>query len=77
MRGTGRWILGGVVGFVGILGLFLAANSHGAHNYYWIGLGLFAVCWLFVFLMVKNSFDRRDRMHAAASEAHSRGGPPH
>ena len=74
MRGTGRWILGGVVGVVGILGLFLAANAHGVAEYHWIGLGLFVLAALFLFLMVKNSYDRLDRMHAAASEIEGRQG---
>ena len=74
MRGTGRWILGGVVGIVGILGLFLAANAHGVAEYYWIGLGLFVLATLYLFLLVKNSYDRLDRMHAAASEVEARHG---
>jgi hypothetical protein len=75
VRGTGRWILGGVVGLVGILGLFLAANAHEVVEYHWIGLGLFVLAALYLFLLVKSSYDRLDRMHAAASREETRNGP--
>ena len=75
MRGTGRWILGGVVGLVGILGLFLAANAHEVAAYHWIGLGLFILAALYLFLLIKASYDRLDRMRAAASRAEGRNGP--
>lgn len=74
VRGTGRWILGGVVGLLGILGLFLAANAHEIVEYYWIGLGLFVLSALYVFLLVKHSYDRLDRMHAAASRVEAQHG---
>ena len=72
MRGNGRWILGGVVGLGGILGLFLAANAHEVAAYHWIGLGLFILAALYLFLLIKASYDRLDRMRAAASQAQSR-----
>ena len=75
MGGTGRWILGGAVGLLGILGLFLAAHSHDVVEYHWIGLGVFVLSVLYLFLLIKNSYDRLDRMHATASQAGLDHGP--
>lgn len=56
MAGTGKWIVGGVVSLLGLIGLFLAANAKD-DGIYLFGLifALFAV--LYVFGAIKNAFD--------------------
>lgn len=69
--------MGGAVGILGILGLLLAAHSHEVAEYQWIGLGLFGLCAIYLFLLIKNSYDRLDEMHAAASRMEARHGGGH
>ena len=59
MQGTGSWILGGIVGLIGIFGLFLAANAVDGGIYYF-GLLLFAFAVLFVFSLIRRGFDERE-----------------
>lgn len=56
MQGTGKWIAGGMIGLIGILGLFLAAKSHDA-TFYYAGLAVFALAVLIIGAMVKRGFD--------------------
>ena len=57
---VGRWILGGLVGVVGVVGLNMAAAIH-QPGFYWLGLGIAAAAVAYIFLLVKRSFDERDR----------------
>jgi len=56
MQGSGKWIGGGIIGVVGILGLFLSAHSHGGAMY-WVGLLIFVVAVLVIGAMVKRHYD--------------------
>jgi Zn-dependent membrane protease YugP len=66
MDGTLKWIASGVVGILGVVGLFLAANAHD-RGIYAFGLGLAAFAIIYVFAQMKQSFDASDRAHGAAS----------
>lgn len=67
MEDTGRWIVCGLVGLVGILGLFLAAGAVDG-GFYFFGLLLFAFAVVFVFANVKNAFDEAESTAAAGDE---------
>jgi hypothetical protein len=65
MDGTLKWIVGGLVGVVGIFGLFLAANA-GDRGVYVFGLGLAAFAIIYVFGQMKQGFDASARGASAA-----------
>lgn len=56
MEGIDGWIMSGVAGILGVLGLFLAAGA-GDGGIYLFGLLLFAFALLFVFSRIKAAFD--------------------
>ena len=64
MAGTLKWIACGLVGVLGIFGLFLAANAED-HGVYVFGLGLAAFAIIYVFAQMKQSFDASDRARGA------------
>jgi hypothetical protein len=66
MDGTLKWIVGGLVGVVGIFGLFLAANAED-RGIYVFGLGLAAFAIIYVFGQMKQGFDASDRARSARS----------
>lgn len=51
------WVMGAFVGVLGLVGLVLAAGAHDV-PIYGFGLGVFGFAILFVFFLVKRSFDR-------------------
>lgn len=53
---TRQWIIGGVVGLFGILGLYVASRA-ADQVFYWLGLLVFAGCVLVIFLMIKRAYD--------------------
>lgn len=55
-----RWILGGFLGVLAILALFLAAYAQGG-NFYNHGLALFGLCTLLIFRLIGRSFDEIER----------------
>lgn len=57
---VGRWVLGGVVGIVGLIGLFLAATVH-EPGFYAFGLLIFAGAVVYLFRMIKQVYDRAER----------------
>ena len=59
MENTGRWIVCGLVGLAGILGLFLAAGAVDG-GFYFFGLLLFGFAVVFIFANVKNAFDEAE-----------------
>lgn len=59
MSETAQWIIGGIIGLVGILGLYVAAHAD-APDWYWIGLAVFAVAVAIIFYMVRRACDRAD-----------------
>jgi uncharacterized membrane protein len=54
-----RFVIGALVGLLGLVGLFLAAGSH--DGLYEAGLIFFAFAVLFVFWLIKRSYDEADR----------------
>ncbi|MGD9741070.1 MAG: hypothetical protein AB7V53_00415 [Dongiaceae bacterium] len=60
MDGTGRWIAGGAVAILGVIGLFLAAGA-ADRGIYLFGLALFAFAILYVFALIKQAFDTQER----------------
>jgi len=49
--GAGSWVLGGLIAFVGMLGLFLASRAMDG-TVYWVGLLLFLFAVLFNFNLI-------------------------
>ena len=64
MDGTLKWIACGLVGAIGVFGLFLAADA-GDRGIYVFGLGLAAFAIIYVFAQMKQVFDARDRARSA------------
>ncbi len=52
------WIVGAAMGFLGLVGLYIASRGGGG-EIYWIGLGLFVFSVLVIFGIVKIAGDRR------------------
>lgn len=65
MQGTAKWIASGIVGLIGIVGLFLAANAadQGIHVF---GLGLAAFAIIYISAQMKQSFDAAE--HTTSDE---------
>ena len=57
MQGTGIWVLGGLIGLLGIVGLLLAAHAADGPMYI-VGLVFFAFAVLFDGWLIKQSYDR-------------------
>lgn len=55
--GVMDWIVGAAMGFLGLVGLYMASRGDGA--IYGIGLGLFVFCVLAIFGLIKVLSDRR------------------
>ncbi len=64
MEGTLKWIASGLVGILGLFGLFLAANAED-RGIYIFGLGLAAFAIIYVFAQMKQGFDASDRARSA------------
>jgi hypothetical protein len=60
MEGTGKWVAGGAVAILGIIGLFLASGA-GDRGIYLFGLALFAFAIFYVFALIKQGFDAGER----------------
>jgi hypothetical protein len=68
MDGTLKWIASGVVGAIGVFGLFLAANARD-RGIYIFGLGLAAFAIIYIFAQMKQGFDASDRARKAGTPA--------
>ena len=66
MDGTLKWIVCGLVGAIGVFGLFLAANAED-RGIYVFGLGLAAFAIIYIFAQMKQGFDASD--HARRAQA--------
>jgi hypothetical protein len=63
MADSGKWIVGGIVSLLGLIGLFLAANAKD-NGIYLFGFAIAAFAILYVFAAIKQSYDgkpARDR----------------
>ena len=64
--GARRWVLGGVAGMLGVVGLFAAAGSGvGRPVSYYGGVGLFVLSVLFAFHLIKATFDEAESQEPA------------
>lgn len=61
MERWGVFLWCGLMAVMGIVGLFVAAESSGEPVPYWGGIGFFVFSVLFVFHQVKRTFDRAER----------------
>jgi hypothetical protein len=68
MEGTLKWIACGLVGAIGVFGLFVAANAHD-RGIYIFGLGLAAFAIIYIFGQMKQGFDARDCARKAGTPA--------
>jgi uncharacterized membrane protein YhhN len=57
-----QWLVLAVTCVVGVAGLLLAAS--GGENKYALGLMLFVGAVIYVFIQIKQHFDRIDRLHS-------------
>lgn len=75
MQGTAKWIASGIVGLIGMVGLFVAANAAdlGLHVF---GLGLAAFAIIYISAQMKQSFDAAERtaLRNESAALGSRGG---
>lgn len=60
MDGTAKWLMGGFVGLLGLVGLFLAAGASD-RGIYVFGMALAAFAVIFVFALIKQGFDALER----------------
>lgn len=55
-----QWVLGSIVGIVGMIGLFMAATVH-QPGFYTLGLLMAAGAVVYIFQMIKKAFDRAEK----------------
>ena len=65
-----KWLFGGFVSFLGLIGLFLSANAKDGELYF-AGMAVFVTCVLYVLLQVKLSYDRSDAKKEASDRVGS------
>jgi hypothetical protein len=51
MEGSGKWIIGGLVGILGVAGLFGASGARDLNMYY-VGLTFFVAAVIFIFWLI-------------------------
>jgi hypothetical protein len=62
MKNVSTWIMGAATTIMGVAALFVASRAgHGVGEY--AAVGLFVFCVLFVFLLMKTSFDHAENGH--------------
>lgn len=66
MNVAARFVVGAVIGLLGLVGLFLAARAENADGVHAAGLIVFAFAVLYIFLLIKRGFDEADRQRRAA-----------
>jgi hypothetical protein len=59
MGDIGNWIVGAAMAVLALIGLIVSARAHDT-TMYWVGLVVFAFGVLFIFHMVKRSFDQAE-----------------
>jgi hypothetical protein len=59
MNDTASWIVNGLIGLTGIIGLFLAARAVDT-GFYAFGLLLFIFAVAFIFMNIKKTFDEAE-----------------
>jgi hypothetical protein len=56
-----RVVVGSLIGLLGLVGLFLAAHADNADGLHAAGLIVFCFAVLYIFLLIKRSYDLADR----------------
>ncbi len=56
---VGRWVLGGIVGIVGLIGLHIAATVH-QPGFYSLGLAMSAGAVIYIFRLIKRAYDEAE-----------------
>lgn len=64
MDNLGKWIIGGVTGFVSLIGLFISSHA-GSPALYWLGLAISAIGIALIFTLIKRTFDEIDARRPA------------
>lgn len=59
MGDISKWVVGAAMSLLALVGLIVAARAHDA-TMYWVGLAIFAFAVLFIFHLVKRSFDQAE-----------------
>ncbi|BBK44735.1 hypothetical protein STVA_47550 [Allostella vacuolata] len=57
---VGQWVLGGLVGIAGIVGLQMAATIH-QPGFYTLGLGIAGGAVVYIAFLIKRACDRAER----------------
>jgi hypothetical protein len=52
------WIMGGMFGLLGLVGLLQASRAHGGAMY-WVGIFIFVACVLVIFYFIHKAFSER------------------
>jgi phosphotransferase system glucose/maltose/N-acetylglucosamine-specific IIC component len=55
----GRWVTNGIIGFIGILGLFVASRASDT-TFYALGLIVFAIAVAAIFYAIRKVFDEAE-----------------
>lgn len=61
MGTVARFVIGGLIGLLGLVGLFLAARAHNSDGLHAAGLIVFVFAVLYIFLLIKRGYDLADR----------------
>ena len=56
MDNIGRWVTNGVIGLIGLLGLFVASRATD-NTFYSLGLIVFAIAVAVIFFSIRRAFD--------------------
>jgi hypothetical protein len=67
MANSGKWIVGGFVSLLGMIGLFLAANAKD-NGIYFFGFAIAAFAILYVFAAIKQSYDGKPARETSAPQ---------
>ncbi len=59
MGDVSKWVVGATISVLALVGLIVSARAQDA-TMYWVGLAIFAFAVLFIFHMVKRSFDQEE-----------------
>ncbi len=66
MANVGKWIVGGILSLLGVIGLFLAANAKD-NGIYLFGFAIAAFAIFYVFAAIKESYDRKPSDDSSAA----------
>ena len=56
MDNIGRWVTSGIIGVIGLLGLFVASRA-ADDTFYSLGLIVFVISVAFIFYLIRRAFD--------------------